>query len=92
MAITLVQRKKIQQGLILMLVVVLLITAAVLWLGVFKKGGMGAASPDVAVPEFQPIEINFGVLQNPVLEELDNPPAPVGEPESVGRSNPFLPF
>ena len=91
MAITLVQRKKIQQGLILVLVAVLLITTTVLWSGFFKKGGAQPAAESV-VPALKPVEIDFSVLEIPLLKTLDNPPEAVSEPESPGRRNPFLPF
>lgn len=91
MAITLLQRKKIQQGLILVLVAVLLITTAVLWFGLFQKGEAQPAL-ETTVPALQPVEINFGVLELPILQTLDNPPESVVEPEAPGRKNPFLPF
>lgn len=91
MAITFVQRKKIQQGLILALVAVLLITTIVLWFGFFKRGG-SLPTPDIAAPALKPVEINFGVLDLPLLQTLEAPPEAVLEPESPGRSNPFLPF
>ncbi len=91
MAITLVQRKKIQQGLILVLVAVLLITTAVLWSGFFKSRGERPAAESPA-PALKPVEIDFGVLELPLLKTLDNPSESVLEPESPGRKNPFLPF
>ena len=91
MAITLVQRKKIQQGLILVLVAVLLITTIVLWSGFLKKGGAQPAA-ESPVPALKPVEIDFGVLEIPLLKTLENPPEAGSEPESPGRRNPFLPF
>ena len=91
MAITLVQRKKIQQGLILVLVAVLLITTTVLWFGFLKKGEAVPALETV-VPALKPIEIDFGVFEIPLLQTLEAPPEAVSEPESPGRRNPFLPF
>lgn len=93
MALTLVQRKKIQQGLILVLLIVLFITAAVLWLGYFKKEPVsGLESQGVVSPIPQQVEVNFGVLTLPLLQELNTPVEPVQEPELKGRSNPFLPL
>ena len=92
MAITLVQRKKIQQGLILLLVAVLLITTFVLWFGFFKKGGEAQPALETAAPALKPVEIDFNVLKIPLLQTLDNPPEGILEPESPGRKNPFLPF
>lgn len=92
MAFTLVQRKKMQQGLILVLIAVLFITAAVLWLGFFKKGPSVAESQSFLKPQSQSIEVNFGVLSLPLLQELNAPAEPVLEPAFKGRTNPFLPF
>lgn len=93
MALTLLQRKKMQQGLILVLIAVLFITAAVLWMGFFKKGSESLAEPKGAVrPAPQQIEINFNVLSLPLLQELSVPAEPVLEPLLKGRDNPFLPF
>lgn len=92
MAITLLQRRKIQQALIPVLVFVLLVTTTVLWFGFFKKGGAPSEILDTVIPLLNPVEINFDVLENPVLQTLDNPPVLLEEPEFVGRINPFLPF
>lgn len=93
MPLTLLQRKKLQQGLILVLIAVLFITAAVLWLGFFKKEPEPSIEPGGAVgPQLQPVEIDFGVLQLPLLQELNVPAKPVLEPLTKGRDNPFLPF
>lgn len=92
MAITLVQRKKIQQSLIFLLVAVLLITTAVLWFGFFKSGGEVRPALETAESALKPVEIDFNVLTIPLLQALDNPPEGILEPESPGRKNPFLPF
>jgi hypothetical protein len=93
MALTLLQRKKMQQVLILVLVAVLLITATVLWLGYFKKEPVGVPeSQGVVKPVPQQVEVNFGVLSLPLLQELDIPAQAVLEPLLKGRDNPFLPF
>lgn len=93
MALTLVQRKKMQQGLILVLIAVLFITAAVLWLGFFQKGPVSVVGSGMVIkPQLQSVEVNFGVLSLPMLRELDVPAEPVQEPLQKGRNNPFLPF
>lgn len=91
MAITLVQRKKIQQSLILVLVAVLLITSVVIWFGFFSKSEVEPMFEPVS-PALQQVEIDFGVLELPLLKNLDNPQEDVEEPEAPGRRNPFLPF
>lgn len=96
MALNLVEKKKQQQILILVLVVVMLITATVLWFGYFKQAPIVVVSEEspqgVALPMPQQVEINFGVLSLPPLEELNAPEEPIEEPQVKGRSNPFLPF
>ena len=93
MALTLLQRKKMQQGLILVLLVVVLITTTVLWLGFFKKEPVvPGESQSVVVPQAQSVEVNFGVLSLPLLQELNAPGEPIAEPLLKGRDNPFLPF
>ncbi|MDO8474202.1 MAG: hypothetical protein Q7S62_01545 [bacterium] len=92
MAFTLLQRKKMQQGLILVLIAVLFITATVLWLGFFQKGPSLAGPQGTMRPALQQIEINFNVLSLPLLQELNAPAEPVLEPLIKGRNNPFLPF
>ena len=93
MAFTLLQRKKMQQGLVLVLIAVLFITASVLWLGFFQSAPVSLGEPQGIVgPQSQSVEVNFGVLSLPLLQELNTPVEPVQEPELKGRSNPFLPF
>ena len=93
MALTLLQRKKIQQGLIPVLLVVVFITTAVLWLGFFKaEPVVPGESQGVVAPEIRSVEVNFDVLSLPLLQELNSPVEPVLEPDTKGRSNPFLPF
>ena len=82
-----------QQGLILALLVVLFITATVLWLGLFKKKSPSLGElQGSARPQLQSVKINFGVLLLPLLQELDIPAQQVLEPLLKGRDNPFLPF
>jgi len=93
MALTLVQRKKMQQVLILVLLVVLFITVTVLWLGFFKEAPVSLGEPKgFAGAQPQSVEINFSVLSLPLLEELEPPTESVQEPQLKGRNNPFLPF
>ncbi len=93
MVFSFLEKKKQQKILILILAAVLLIMTTVLWLGYFKKepaastGSQGAVMP---IP--QQVEVNFGVLSLPILQELNDPAGSVQEPELKGRSNPFIPF
>lgn len=93
MAFTLIQRKKMQQGLILVLIAVLFVMATVLWLGFFRKGPVSIGEPQAVVRlQSEQVDINFDVLLLPVLRELGAPAEPVQEPLLKGRDNPFLPF
>lgn len=93
MALTFLQRKKLQQGLILVLIVVLFITATVLWSGFFQKGAEPIGEPQgTGRPQLQLVEINFDVLSLPLLYELNVPAEPTLEPSIKGRDDPFLPF
>jgi len=105
MAITFLQQKKTQKKLILVFVGVILITAVIVWWGLFKRE---AEVPAVELPSALPekeIKINFEVLKSPFLKELQPFPEigpfketiPVeGETEEVegkiGRENPFTPY
>tara|TARA_Y100000310_G_scaffold245218_1_gene250166 strand:+ start:459 stop:731 length:273 start_codon:yes stop_codon:yes gene_type:complete len=88
MAITFLQKKKIHRLLILVLLGVVLVTAAVLWWGFFV---IDPVLPEGSVPELRRVEVDTSILANPVLEELDEPRAKTQIPSDVGRDNPFLP-
>lgn len=93
MALTLLQRKKMQKGLILIFGAVLFITVTVLWIGFFQGKPASVAEPKVGTKsQSQSIKINFDVLSLPLLQELDIPTEPMIEPLLKGRDNPFLPF
>ena len=93
MTLSLLQRKKIQQLLILVLGIVILVTVTVLWIGYFKKEPAPVVElQGIVNPISKSVDINFGVLSLPLLQELDAPADPVLEPELKGRSNPFLRF
>ena len=86
MAIAFTQEKRKQRYLFLTLFAVILITAIVLWQGFFRK-----AKPVVVVtPPRREVKINFEVLEDKTLKELQAfiPITPFGG--TVGRENPFL--
>ena len=66
-----------------------LATFFVLWLGFFRKG---MPSVPMVVEKPAKIEINWGILGNKKLEELE----PFGQINpfegEVGRENPFIPY
>lgn len=92
MAVEFRESEKRQKILIYVFAVVVLVTLLVLWLGYFKpeKPLEEAFLP----PVIKKIEINWDVLKNPFLENLQTfeglPPLP--PEEEIGRENPFLPY
>jgi len=91
MAIIFIEKGKKQKYLILVFVIVILITVFVFWKGFFAK----EKPPEVGIISIptKKIEINFEILKNPLLEELQ--PIEKIIPETgveTGRDNPFLPY
>ncbi len=101
MAIVFAQQKKIQRSLILIFVIVILITAIVIWQG-FSKKEIEIPTEGVTIFPREEVKIDFEILKNPVLKELWSFPeiepfkeiiSAEGKPiQKVGRENPFLPF
>jgi hypothetical protein len=100
MAIVFVQQKNSQKNLILVLIGVLLFTAFVLYQGFFKKSPAESLSEQTLLSsQIREIKIDFNVLKNPLLENLQ-PFAEIAPLEvststkygKVGRENPFLPY
>lgn len=88
MAVTFLQKKKIQRLLIPVLGVVIFITAAVIWWGFFTTGtspGAGALFP------LRSAKVDISILSHPFLLELDEPREKTQIPPEVGRKNPLLP-
>lgn len=92
MAITIFQQKKRQQYLIMVLVIVILAIIFVVWQG-FLSGGMITLT-EQKVPLIQKeIKINFDVLKDPQLENLQPlEELPLPQEEEFGRENPFVPY
>jgi len=103
MAIVFLKEKRTQRSLIVVFVLVVLITAFVIWQGFFKK------EAEVSFEEgfkFLPrkIEIDFSTLENPNLEALqlffkiepleEATPTEegIGLPTEIGRENPFMTY
>ena len=89
MAFTIVQKKKVQQYLILSLGILVIIIAVVLWQG-FLRGDQDVSS-QVSFPPTRTVNINFEVLESPLFDEIQEPNPPILIPEEKGRDNPFLP-
>ncbi len=77
---------------IIALLAVLLITAFILWKGFAKDRSSKGQYATPRVSLVKKVEIDFGVLQNKIFEELENPPSAISIPQQSGRSNPFIPF
>lgn len=92
MVVTFIEEKKKQKRLIYLLLAVLIITGFILWQGFFKKPPSVIEEPSAAALNFEKAEIDFTLLENPILKELQ--PFERIEPfeEKVGRENPFLPY
>lgn len=88
MALTFLQKKKIQRTLILVLGAVVLVTISVIWWGFFTT----APVPEGGIaPPPRRVEVNTGILSHPLLLKLDEPRAKTQIPSEVGRDNPMLP-
>lgn len=88
MAVTFLQKKKIQRLLILALGVVVFITATVIWWGFFVTPP--APTGGILLPPLR-VEVDTSILSHPILQELDEPGAKAQIPQDVGRDNPLLP-
>lgn len=90
MAIDFIQQKKKQKYLLLIVGVMIVVILIVLWFGYFRKAKPGIEI--VPAEELREIKIDFDVLKNPFLKEMQSfEKAPAFEGD-VGRENPFLPY
>lgn len=100
MAITFLQQKRTQKTLTFILVLVVLVTAIVIWWGFFKKEKGLLPEEAIILPQKE-VKIDFEILKNKALEELQ-PFSRIepfqetllteGEEEKLGRENPFIPY
>jgi flagellar basal body-associated protein FliL len=88
MALTFIEPKRQRQYLILLLVVIVLVVSFLVWNYFLAKPASPVSKP---TPPAE-IKINFEILKNPILEELqpfeEIPPFE----EGIGRENPFTPY
>jgi len=105
MAIIFLREKRTQKSLIVIFILIVLATAFIVWQGFSKEE---KAEVYVVEKEFKfiprKIEIDFSVLENPVLEGLQpffeieplEEATPTEEgielPTEIGRENPFIPY
>ncbi|MBI1971493.1 MAG: hypothetical protein HYS52_01425 [Candidatus Wildermuthbacteria bacterium] len=86
---TLLGQRKKQQILLIAFLGILLVTSAILW-----KGFLGSPAPEVlpqrVVPSERKVEVDFEFFNDPLFEEIGQPPPPPKVPEELGRENPFV--
>jgi hypothetical protein len=92
MAIVYIEQRKKQKKMIFILVFVILATFFVVWQGVFKKPKSGNKGTEVSGFMFKKIEIDFKVLENPILKKLEDFTKILPFDQPRGRENPFLPY
>ena len=90
MAIEFLQAQKRQRYLILILTLVICGILLVVWLGFFKKPAAAPIYLPVIVPP--KIEINWDVLKDEALAELQSFKQIPALKDEVGRENPFTPY
>jgi len=91
MAITFIEQRKKQKKLIWVLAAVVIITAVVVWYSFLRKPSSGPGS-ELTAPAYQRAEIDFKILDNPVLDELKTFEDIKPFEGQEGRENPFLPY
>lgn len=89
MAVDFIQKKKKQQYMLFIALGVLAVTFIILWFGYFNKPA-SAPEPEEIVISKKSIDINYSILENPILKALIpfiETPFYEGE---LGKDNPFL--
>lgn len=89
MPIIALEKKERQRILALVFVILLFLTFLVIFFGI--PGGKKVRAPIVSPLKVKKVEINFGILENPLLKELQIFEE-ISFPEEKGRDNPFLPY
>jgi len=92
MVINFLQEKKRQRNLILILALIIIAILIIVWQG-FLRGGETPTTPSIlpSLP-LQKITIDWQILQDPQIVELQafEPILPFGD--EIGRENPFIPY
>ncbi|MDO8633156.1 MAG: hypothetical protein Q8O97_02075 [bacterium] len=88
---TLVQQRQMQRLLTSAFLLVIGITAFILWQGFFKQAPTDVTVPNVGAPR-QKVEINFDFFKSNVFEKFSLPLEEPVPPQNLGRQNPFVPF
>lgn len=99
MAITFLEERKVQRRYVLIFLLLILIAGWVVWRNLFVKEQ--PVSPAGVLKQAKKIELDFKILDNPILQELRlfediktyGEEISGGEAiEKVGRENPFVPY
>jgi len=88
MAITFIEPKRKQQYLILLLIMIILGVLFLIWNYFLAKPPSATLKPTLP----SEIKINFEILKNPILEELQLFEKISPLEEGIGRENPFVPY
>jgi len=87
------QEQKKQRYLIIVFIVVTLLIIFVIWRGFFGSKTSSTATTIPTAPfVFKKIQIDMAVLKDPRLAELQPFEEIIPFTETVGRSNPFIPY
>ena len=89
MTIDLIQKRKIQKYLILVLAVVILITLNIYWWFYLREPVLPSVKPLKLAPK---IEVNLDLLKSPFVQELEPFEGIKPFTDKIGRENPFLMF
>lgn len=89
MAITFQEQIKKQRNLIFIFLIVVLITVFIIWRGYRVEEGLLEVS---VFERFQRIEIDFEILRNPLLDQLQLIEKTLPFEGEIGRENPFIPY
>ena len=91
MAILFLEKTKKQKYLLIVFLIVILITALVIWRGFFIKE---KPSEKVISKPKREIQIDFETLKNPILENFEpvEKIIPLGPEIEIGRENPFISY
>lgn len=92
MAITFLEEKKREKYLLIALAGVIILIGFVLWYGFFYIPAVPPQITKPTEPTAKRIKIDWDVLKNPGLDELQILEEIPSFKEPIGRENPFLPY
>lgn len=90
MAVDFKEKRKKQKYLIFIGAGILIVMGIILYFGYFKKSKEATVSGPAFIPK-KKIEINYKILESPILKELEPFPETPDYEGEIGRENPFLP-